>query len=127
MTHRLHCAQTQAPAAVSRYLIDANIPVRLVSPRDPLEPVWKAVMHAAHDEGRECASPRQAFRVAFALGWITDDALWLGMLEDRNRTSHTYNEATAEEIYTHLANHVSALGRLLETLRSGLAPPSESA
>ncbi len=88
------------------------------------ELAWKAVMHAAHDEGRECASPRQAFRLAFSLGWIADDSLWLDMLEDRNRTSHTYNEATAEAIYARLADYANALANLLQTLRSRSAPPS---
>ncbi len=31
------------------------------------------------------------------------------MLDDRNRTSHTYNEATAEELYSRLPAHLAAL------------------
>ena len=42
-------------------------------------------------------SPREAFKRAFALGWIDEEDVWLRMLDDRNR-ANTYNEAVAEEI-----------------------------
>lgn len=86
------------------------------------ELAWKAVMHAARREGLDCNSPRQAFRTALRLGWIEDDARWLGMIEDRNRTSHTYNETTAEEIFARLPNYITALAGLLDALRGKPEP-----
>ena len=54
-------------------------------------------------------------REAFKLQLITDDEGWTMMLNDRNRSSHTYNQATAEEIvgnvhdrYVGLFRHLSA-------------------
>jgi len=41
---------------------------------------------------------RDAIREAFANGLIEDGDGWMRMLKDRNRTSHTYNEETAQEI-----------------------------
>lgn len=41
---------------------------------------------------------RDAFQLAYKRGLIKDGALWMQMLKDRNRTSHTYNEETADEI-----------------------------
>ncbi len=41
---------------------------------------------------------RDAIRNAFATGLINDGEGWMDMLQSRNRTSHTYNEETAEEI-----------------------------
>ena len=73
------------------------------------ELAWKAVARVAREEGIECPSPRTAFRTALKLGWITDDENWLTMLDDRNRTSHTYNEATAEDLYSRLRAHLAAL------------------
>jgi len=35
---------------------------------------------------------------AFKQGFIKDDEIFLDMLEDRNRSSHIYEEKTAEEI-----------------------------
>ena len=41
---------------------------------------------------------RDTIREAFNRGLITDGEVWMKMLVDRNRTSHTYNEKTANEI-----------------------------
>ena len=41
---------------------------------------------------------RDAIRKAFQLGLVEDGALWMDMLQSRNKTSHTYNEETAREI-----------------------------
>jgi nucleotidyltransferase substrate binding protein (TIGR01987 family) len=41
---------------------------------------------------------RDASRHAFANELISDGEGWMKMLESRNKTSHTYNEETAEEI-----------------------------
>ena len=82
-----------------------------------IELAWKAVARFARREGIECVSPRQAFRAAFKLGWIEDDDVWLAMVEDRNFTSHTYNEALAEQLYARLPRYQEALSQLLERLR----------
>lgn len=52
-------------------------------------------------------------REAFNLQLITDDEGWTMMLNDRNRSSHTYNEATAEEIVEHIHCRFVALFRHL--------------
>ena len=41
---------------------------------------------------------RDATRYAFSNELISDGEGWMKMLESRNKTSHTYNEETAEEI-----------------------------
>jgi nucleotidyltransferase substrate binding protein (TIGR01987 family) len=41
---------------------------------------------------------RDAIREAFAVGLIADGEGWMKMLQDRNRTAHTYNEAVAAAI-----------------------------
>jgi len=41
---------------------------------------------------------RDTIRKAFELELIQDGQKWMDMLESRNKTSHTYNEETAEEI-----------------------------
>lgn len=41
---------------------------------------------------------RDATRKAFELGLIEDGETWMDMIVSRNRTSHTYNKATAEQI-----------------------------
>lgn len=70
---------------------------------------WKAIQEAARAQGLDCASPRACGRVGFRLGWIHDEAGWLAMLEDRNRTSHTYNEKLARAVYGRLSVHLALL------------------
>lgn len=82
------------------------------------ELAWKAVAVVARAQGLEARSPREAFKTAYALGWINDENTWLRMLDDRNRTTHTYNEAIAEEIFGRLASYARALGALHRRLTS---------
>jgi nucleotidyltransferase substrate binding protein (TIGR01987 family) len=41
---------------------------------------------------------RDAIREAFTLGLVADGEGWMKMLQDRNRTTHTYNEEVAAAI-----------------------------
>ena len=41
---------------------------------------------------------RDTTREAFKLELIQDGETWMDMINDRNRTSHTYNQATADHI-----------------------------
>ncbi|WP_320172232.1 nucleotidyltransferase substrate binding protein [Maridesulfovibrio sp.] len=43
---------------------------------------------------------KDAVRSAFQNGLIEDGDIWMSMILDRNRSSHTYNEDTAREIAT---------------------------
>jgi nucleotidyltransferase substrate binding protein (TIGR01987 family) len=41
---------------------------------------------------------RDAIQLAFNRGLITDGKIWMDMIESRIKSSHTYNEDTAQEI-----------------------------
>ena len=82
------------------------------------ELAWKAVATVAEAQGVDARSPREAFKRAFALGWIHEEDVWLRMLDDRNRTTHTYNEAVAEEIFKRLPVYAGALRALSKALSS---------
>lgn len=60
---------------------------------------WKLMKNYLEFNGVEVNSPREAFRESFKVGIIADAGQWIKMLENRNRTSHTYDESTAREIY----------------------------
>jgi nucleotidyltransferase substrate binding protein (TIGR01987 family) len=47
---------------------------------------------------------RDAFRLAFQRGLIKDGADWMKMIDSRIKTSHTYNEDTANEIAEAILN-----------------------
>lgn len=80
------------------------------------ELAWKSIQAVARLEGQECTSPRNALSTAWRAGWIGDEALWLDMLNDRNKTSHTYREAMAREVFENLVRYVSAIVQLQQSL-----------
>jgi nucleotidyltransferase substrate binding protein (TIGR01987 family) len=47
---------------------------------------------------QDMVGSRSAIQEAFKRGLITDGYMWMDMFKDRNKTSHTYNKATAEAI-----------------------------
>lgn len=77
---------------------------------------WKSLKAHAEESGLEVFSPRDSVRTAFQLGVIQEHPEWFRMLEDRNLTSHTYNETTAESIYSHLPTYVRLLHQALDEL-----------
>jgi nucleotidyltransferase substrate binding protein (TIGR01987 family) len=59
---------------------------------------WKLLKDYQQAEGYTINSPRDAIKQAFQSGLITSGHDWLNALEDRNLTTHTYNEQTALEV-----------------------------
>ena len=65
------------------------------------ELAWNVMKDYAEYQGNNnVGGSRDATREAFQLKLIEDGGLWMDMIRSRNKTSHTYNEATANEIYT---------------------------
>ena len=52
---------------------------------------------------------RDAIRFAFSSNLISNGDLWMDMIKSRIKTSHTYNEETAEEIYIKILNEYHSL------------------
>lgn len=61
---------------------------------------------------------RDTLRQAFRLGLIEDGEGWMQMVQDRNLTSHTYNQARAEQI---AANIQERYLRCFQDLRQRLS------
>ena len=57
---------------------------------------------------------RDAFRLAFNRGLISDGEAWMKMIESRSKTSHTYNEETADEIASAVLNQYYSLFKSLQ-------------
>jgi nucleotidyltransferase substrate binding protein (TIGR01987 family) len=69
------------------------------------ELAWNVMKdYAAFQGNPDVGGSRDAIREAFELQLITDGKLWMDMIGSRIKTSHTYNETTAEEIYTKILN-----------------------
>lgn len=65
----------------------------------------------------ENSFPRTIFKKAFVNNLISDDKVWINLLEDRNLTSHIYNENMADEIADRIVTkYVFAIEELVENL-----------
>jgi nucleotidyltransferase substrate binding protein (TIGR01987 family) len=59
---------------------------------------WKLLKDFQEAEGYTITSPRNAIKQAFQNSLITQGKYWLQALNDRNLTTHTYNETTARQV-----------------------------
>ena len=63
------------------------------------ELAWSTLKDYLEEQGYlELRSPRAALKKGFEIGLIEDGHGWMQALEDRNLTSHTYDEATADQV-----------------------------
>lgn len=81
-----------------------------------VELAWKCAQKFLREEGIICRSPKECLKEAFKFGLVKDDPKWIEMLEDRNLTVHTYDERTAEEVFSRLPNYLEILNSLKEGL-----------
>ncbi|MCS6824908.1 MAG: nucleotidyltransferase substrate binding protein [Cytophagaceae bacterium] len=64
------------------------------------ELAWNVMKDFLADAGeREIYGSKDATRKAFAAGLIENGDVWMDMIASRNKTSHTYNEETADDIF----------------------------
>ncbi|MCL4704151.1 HI0074 family nucleotidyltransferase substrate-binding subunit [bacterium] len=82
------------------------------------ELAWKTLKRALEAEGLDCKTPRETFKAAYQASWINEEALWVQMLDDRNVTSHTYDEPLAAEIYDNIKSYYPELVKLAALLRA---------
>ncbi|MDI9217026.1 nucleotidyltransferase substrate binding protein [Clostridium tertium] len=65
----------------------------------------------------ENSFPRTIFKKAYVNNLISDDKVWINLLEDRDSTSHIYNENMSNEIADRIVNkYVDAIEELVENL-----------
>lgn len=64
------------------------------------ELAWNVMKDYAEFQGNSSiGGSRDATREGFKLNLFSNGHLWMDMISRRNETSHTYNEALADEIY----------------------------
>ena len=81
-----------------------------------VELAWKCIQKFLREQEIICRSPKECLKEAFKFGLAEDDPRWLEMFEDRNLTVHTYNEATADDVYERLSNYLEVFNSLKEKL-----------
>lgn len=64
------------------------------------EMAWNVMKNYAYYQGNsEIGGSRDAIRYAFSSNLIKNGQMWMEMIKSRIKTSYTYNEETANEIY----------------------------
>jgi nucleotidyltransferase substrate binding protein (TIGR01987 family) len=70
---------------------------------------WKLARKILAYQGIEVETPRMIVKEAFKAKLITDGEGWIDMLEDRNKTSHIYDEKQALAVYKRIKEQHFAL------------------
>ena len=66
------------------------------------ELLWKALKIYLEQKGIIVKTPRDSFVEAFRINLISDEKIFLDMLEDRNNTAHIYDKVTSEKIFNRI-------------------------
>jgi nucleotidyltransferase substrate binding protein (TIGR01987 family) len=84
------------------------------------EAQWKLAKQYLRDfEGIDSGSPKGVIRSCHEAGVLNEEETIkaLEMVDDRNLTSHTYNEELAEEIYKRLAGYSTLLRKWWRSIK----------
>lgn len=76
------------------------------------EMAWKALKRYLSFLGIEANNPRSVFKEAYAQSIITDENIWLDMIEQRNLSSHIYDEFEIKEILDKKEDYKTAFEKL---------------
>jgi len=79
------------------------------------ETFWRAFKKVVEEQGQAAPFPRTAIAGAFQLGLIDDEDTWLDMIQDRNQTSHIYNENISKAIYANITSRYVKAFQAVET------------
>ena len=68
------------------------------------ELAWNTLKDFLQDRGAiDLFGSKDATRKAFSAGLIENGEVWMAMIQSRNQTTHTYDQATADEIVRTIA------------------------
>lgn len=74
------------------------------------ELAWNVMKDYLNEQGvQNIFGSKNACKAAFSVGLIDNSTYWAAMITDRNRSVHTYNEQTANEIANNIVCHYYAL------------------
>lgn len=82
---------------------------------------WKALKRVLEFLGLEVNNPRNVFKEAFAQGLINDEDVWLDMIEQRNLSSHVYDEQQVKGILKKTKEYNKAFINLHKELEKTLS------
>jgi len=81
---------------------------------------WKALKRYLEFLGFDVKNPRQTFKEGYSQQILDDEGVWLDMIEQRNLSSHIYDELEISEILDKKENYLKAFQKLKTALERGL-------
>lgn len=90
-------------ATIHRFKININIFIKLLQKILILK-------------GVDVVYPKDVLKKAYAGNLISDEAIWITMIDDRNMSSHTYNESFADEMYERIKTYYPVLANTFTAL-----------
>jgi nucleotidyltransferase substrate binding protein (TIGR01987 family) len=82
-----------------------------------VELFWKLLKRIIESRGGMPTYPKDVLREAFRGQLIHDESVWLRMLQDRNLTSHTYNQDLADAIFERIKTYYPVFHETYEQLK----------
>lgn len=83
------------------------------------ELLWKTLKLFLEDKGILCHSPKDCLKAAFKYGLITDEQIFIQMLEDRNILSHVYGMKESRDIFGRIkTNYFELISATINNIES---------
>lgn len=102
--NKLETAFTRLQQAAGRVVDDLDRDGVIQRFEFTFELLWKTAKIFLGYEGFRCAGPRSCIKEGVRREILSEGEVLLDMLEDRNKTTHIYDEHTAEEIFERIKN-----------------------
>lgn len=102
--NKLETAFTRLQQAAGRVVDDLDRDGVIQRFEFTFELLWKTAKIFLEYEGFRCAGPRSCIKEGVRREILSEGEVLLDMLEDRNKTTHIYDEHTAEEIFERIKN-----------------------
>jgi nucleotidyltransferase substrate binding protein (TIGR01987 family) len=107
------------PSDPDRIVIDATIQRFEFS----FELFWLLLKEIIKSKGvKDINFPRDVLSSAFSHNLISNEDIWLNMLTDRNKTSHTYDKELADIIYINIKSYFPIMQSSFIDLKSKFLP-----
>lgn len=104
---------------VNRLAIDATIQRFEFS----FELYWLLLREIIKSKGiKDISFPRDVLIAAFSHQLIKDEKIWVSMLDDRNKTSHTYDKKLADVIYSRVKTYFPIMQSTFSDLKTKHRP-----
>lgn len=78
---------------------------------------WKVLKKVLAYEGEESSTPRDTITKAYQYKILNNENTWIEMMDSRNKTSHLYDENTAELIYNKISQYYQIMFETLVILK----------